>query len=218
MSITDKTRKLLWGRSGSRCADCEAKLIMDSTPHDDESVVGEECHIVSRRPSGPRHVPAFPSCEIDSYDNLLLLCRTHHKIVDDQPSTFTPEVLHQMKDNHEAWVSGTLDQSLSGYPSNGNDPLAEAFRKVASRMPDLIAEMKKDFAKKGNEFIREFFIISKRWTLNVSSSVFRYYFEDHENLQGKVHILENCGFVYDVTPGNAKKYRMTEEFVAMVVS
>ncbi len=218
MSITDKTRKLLWGRSGSRCAFCRTQLIMDSTPHDDESVVGEECHIVSRRPSGPRHLPAFPPDEIDSYDNLLLLCRTHHKMVDDQLSTFTPEALHQLKGNHEAWVAETLEQSSSGYPPNGNDPLAEAFRKVASRMPDLIAEMKEDLAKKGNEFIREFFIISKRWSLNAGSPSFVYSFEDHENLQGKVHVLENYGFVYDVTPGNAKKYRMTEEFVELVVS
>ena len=47
MAINDKTRKVLWGRSGNRCAICRRELVLDATTVDDVSVVGEECHIVS---------------------------------------------------------------------------------------------------------------------------------------------------------------------------
>ncbi len=102
--MSDKTRKVLWGRSGNRCAICKNELVIDATTQDNESVVADECHIVSSRPNGPRHDPSFPSEKIDSYDNLMLLCRTHHKMVDDQAATFTTDILRQMKANHEVWA------------------------------------------------------------------------------------------------------------------
>ncbi len=45
MAITDRTRKILWARSGNCCAVCRKDLIIDASDDDDESVVGEECHI-----------------------------------------------------------------------------------------------------------------------------------------------------------------------------
>jgi hypothetical protein len=100
----------------------------------------------------------------------------------------------------------------------GSRNIETTFQKVKKSMPELIAEMKKDLTNTGNEFMREFFIVSKRWSLNAADPCFVYYFEDHEDLQGKIHVLENQGFVMDVTPGNAKKYRMLEDFVELVVS
>ncbi len=52
MTIRDKTRKILWGRSENRCAICKYELISDETQVDDESIIGEECHIISEKPSG----------------------------------------------------------------------------------------------------------------------------------------------------------------------
>ncbi len=114
MAISDKTRKILWGRSGNRCTICKHELVIDATPEDDESVVGDECHIVSSRANGPRYDASFPSEKIDSYENITLLCRIHHKMVDDQADTFTADILRQMKTNHEAWVSERLtdDQKI----------------------------------------------------------------------------------------------------------
>jgi hypothetical protein len=63
--MTDKTRKILWGRSGNRCAVCEHELVVDATAVDDESVVGDECHIVSGKGQGPRYDSAFPSDRLD---------------------------------------------------------------------------------------------------------------------------------------------------------
>ena len=106
--ITDKTRKVLWGRSGNCCAICRRELVIDATSADDASVVGEECHVISSRPNGPRHDPDFPIVLVDEPENLLLLCRVHHKMADDQCETYTVELLRKLKANHEAWVCSTL--------------------------------------------------------------------------------------------------------------
>lgn len=111
MSITDKTRKVLWGRSGSLCAFCKTRMVIDASEVNAESVVGDECHIISGAPNGPRHDPKFGQDSLDSLDNLILLCRVHHKLVDDQPETFTAEALQQLKTNHEKWVQDRLGRS-----------------------------------------------------------------------------------------------------------
>jgi len=104
MAISDRTRKLLWGKSGNRCARCFRILSVDETELDDPSIVGEECHIVSGR-GGPRADADFPADEIDDYANLILLCRIDHKTVDDQEHTFDAAVLRTMKDAHERKVA-----------------------------------------------------------------------------------------------------------------
>jgi HNH endonuclease len=98
MPITDRTRKILWIKAGGRCSICNEQLATDATDEDDPSVFGEECHIVARSPGGPR---AADIADIDSYDNLILLCRKHHKQVDDQRSYFTVERLKTIKQEHE---------------------------------------------------------------------------------------------------------------------
>jgi len=110
MAVNEKARKILWGRSGNRCAICKHELILSPTPSDDESVVGDECHIVSNHTDGPRYYPTFPKNQIDSYKNLILLCRVHHKMVDDQCKTYTSDTLRELKLNHEKWVSEKLSE------------------------------------------------------------------------------------------------------------
>jgi hypothetical protein len=98
MSITDRTRKILWVRAGGRCSICHEQLATDATDKDDSSVFGEECHIVARSPIGPR---AADIVDVDAYENLILLCHKHHKQVDDQCSYFTVERLRKIKREHE---------------------------------------------------------------------------------------------------------------------
>ncbi|MBI2871252.1 MAG: HNH endonuclease [Candidatus Omnitrophica bacterium] len=83
---------------------------MDATPSADASVVGDECHIVSPKEQGPRFDASFPEDQLDDPANLILLCRVHHKMVDDQCETYTVEVLRLLKTNHEKWVSSTLTE------------------------------------------------------------------------------------------------------------
>lgn len=110
MAISDKTRKILWGRCGNRCALCKQLIVLNATSADSEAIVGDECHIVSPKKLGPRHDPALPESQMDEPDNLILLCRVHHKLVDDQPGTYTVERLKSMRRDHEAWVDATLSE------------------------------------------------------------------------------------------------------------
>ena len=92
-----------------------------------------------------------------------------------------------------------------------------SFLQVKGQMPALIAEMKKDLEGNQGKFVREFFVMSRQHILGGSDKPrFIYFEEDHENLRGKIDILENQGYVVDVTPGNTPIYRMSEEFVQLV--
>lgn len=83
---------------------------------DGESVVGDECHIISAQKNGPRHDPNYPAKELDGYKNLLLLCRVHHKMIDDQYETYTAEILLKMKETHQKWVAQKLTDSNKPKP------------------------------------------------------------------------------------------------------
>jgi len=110
MSISLKTHKMLWGRSGNRCAypTCRRTLVEDETETDDASIVGDEAHIVAREPDGPRGDSSLTPEERDKYDNLILMCKIHHKQIDDQPEKYTVELLHQIKQEHLDWVDKNL--------------------------------------------------------------------------------------------------------------
>ena len=110
MAISGKTRKILWGRSANRCAFCRHELVIDASAADDDSIVGEECHIVSGKIEGPRHDPALAPERVDDADNLILLCRIHHKMVDDQSATYSVSELQRLKADHEKWVASTLTE------------------------------------------------------------------------------------------------------------
>ncbi|MFF1612270.1 NB-ARC domain-containing protein [Amycolatopsis sp. NPDC058278] len=120
MAISDKDRKVLWARSGNRCALCRRQLVAERTATDREAVVGDEAHIAAQSPGGPRY-DEFPTNLTDSYDNLVLLCRVDHKKVDDQPEYYTSTVLRQKKSDHELWV----DQSLQRASSSESDGMVD---------------------------------------------------------------------------------------------
>ncbi len=131
---------------------------MKATLKDNESVVGEECHIVSGKPNGPRYNPKFQIDKIDSYSNLILLCRIHHKIIDDQPGKYTMAFLRKLKVDHERSIKEALKLASSQKSSSMSKSIESKFLKVKLLMPKLIANIKKDLTEEGNKFIREFFI------------------------------------------------------------
>jgi len=89
---------------------------MASNLTDSDSVIGEECHIVARELDGPRGNSSLPVNDRDNVDNLLLLCRNHHKMIDDQLNTFTVDDLKAIKSKHEDWVRESLSPSRKANP------------------------------------------------------------------------------------------------------
>lgn len=109
MAISNRIRKNLWTKSANRCSICKTKLF-SKKENSTEFNIGEECHIISGSKNGPRHQPNLDT--YDSFDNLILLCRNHHREIDELTNTYTEELLRYIKLNHEKWVQETLDDAI----------------------------------------------------------------------------------------------------------
>ena len=108
--MLEKDIKLLWGRSGNRCAICKIELSPESSS-DRPLVIGEMAHIVGRKADedkSPRSNSPLSEKDREKYANMILLCRNHHKIIDDDPASYPIEILHQIKTEHELWVQDKL--------------------------------------------------------------------------------------------------------------
>jgi hypothetical protein len=103
MSISEKDIKKLWGLAAGICSfpGCGADCIpfVDSN---DPTLIGEMAHVIAKQPLGPRGQPSGGS---DDYTNLILLCPTHHRLVDKAPEGTYPKVtILKWKEDHEASV------------------------------------------------------------------------------------------------------------------
>lgn len=105
-NISPKDQKILCLRSGNRCAfpGCPVILVIDKTDSDKESIIGDMAHIEVENPTAARYNPNMTVEERNSYDNLILLCKNHHKVIDDQPEEYTVQKLKEMKSTHEKWI------------------------------------------------------------------------------------------------------------------
>lgn len=94
---TKETIKKLFGLSNCQCAfpNCNQKLIISS------GVIGEICHIEAAETGGPRYNLHSDDEQRRSFDNFLLLCPTHHTVIDTDEKKYTVEVLRKMKRKHE---------------------------------------------------------------------------------------------------------------------
>src|SRR4030042_4383394 len=110
MSIKTRDIKLLWGRAGARCAfpGCGIKLSETTSESKSDVVIGEQAHIVAKEEDGLRGNSPLPPEERDSYCNLILLCPTHHTVIDKDVGTYTADMLHFLKSKHELWVEENL--------------------------------------------------------------------------------------------------------------
>jgi hypothetical protein len=54
----------------------------------------------------------MPASERDSHRNLILLCPTHHAVVDKTPHSHNAETLKQWKSDHEDWVHTELAAAM----------------------------------------------------------------------------------------------------------
>lgn len=110
MSISLETHKKLWGRSGNLCAftECNHPLVILPEETNKDSIIGVEAHIVAKKKDGPRGINNLLMDKRDEYDNLILLCSIHHKVIDDHPDEYSIEMLHKIKTDHEEWVKNNL--------------------------------------------------------------------------------------------------------------
>lgn len=96
-AISTVTVKKLFALSWNICAFewCNNNLCRDWI------IVAEMGHIEGYSPEWPRYNPNLPDKEKDSFDNLILLCRNCHSVVDKKESEYSVQYLKDLKIAHE---------------------------------------------------------------------------------------------------------------------
>jgi len=108
--ITEKSLKILWGTSGNRCAFPDCDIEITAIPQGAGYTLGEMAHIKGDKPGSCRYDSSQKDLERHSHNNLILLCPTHHTIIDkpENLNTYTVDVLMEMKENHVQHVKDKL--------------------------------------------------------------------------------------------------------------
>ena len=106
MSISVRTQKHIWGLFAGRCAICREHLVHNEVGRN--SLLGEIAHIVGDKPGAARGRHAMAAEERSLPDNLMLLCHAHHKLIDDNPASYTIETLHGIRQHFLSWLSKQL--------------------------------------------------------------------------------------------------------------
>ena len=115
MSITSKSIKLLWSNAAGRCSfrGCTERLSVEEAEGIAPYTLGEMAHIKGNKRGSNRYDPEQTDVDRDSYENLILLCPTHHTLIDkaENETEFSVELLHEMKQEHEEFISNRLQVS-----------------------------------------------------------------------------------------------------------
>jgi hypothetical protein len=106
--IKEQTIKRLYSLSGNRCTfpSCDQTFFKP----DSNVNISEICHIEAAESGGPRYNPDSTDDYRRSYENLILLCRNHHKEADDDVSQYPVEILKEMKKKREDEVRKLFSQ------------------------------------------------------------------------------------------------------------
>ena len=110
-SIRSADIKVLWGRSGNICAMCKITLAEDDTTSK-PYLIGEMAHIEGENLNSARYNKDMTDPERNCYENLILLCPSCHTQIDKNPSNYSVAYLHNLKKDHETWVSKTLQSRM----------------------------------------------------------------------------------------------------------
>jgi hypothetical protein len=94
---TEQTLKKLFALSGNQCAfpNCTHSII-DAN----DQIIADICHIEAAQKGGERYNPMQDDDARASFENLILLCATHHRATN-ETDKFTIQSLRKMKIDHE---------------------------------------------------------------------------------------------------------------------
>lgn len=106
MPISEQDIKFLWGKAAGRCSWCNKDLFPELKP---AGVQGDMAHIIAKSSNGPRGSKEAKKCDLDKYDNLILLCPNDHRAIDSNPNDYTVEQILKKKAMHEENIRSVLD-------------------------------------------------------------------------------------------------------------
>lgn len=128
--------KVLYGLAAERCSfpDCKRELVIKNESGERKQV-GKIAHIIAHSRNGPRADASYSDEKRDTYDNWILLCGTHHDMIDVMSGMYSVEILRNMKVEHESWVKNSLTLEVMGV---GFAELEVAANAILSSEPTVI--------------------------------------------------------------------------------
>ncbi|MEV7801934.1 Shedu immune nuclease family protein [Microbispora sp. NPDC088329] len=155
-AISSAELKKVYSLSGGLCAfpDCKAPRSLD-----DGTPLVEVAYISSPIPGGLRYDSNKPMVELRSYDNLILLCPSHHVLVDRDAERYTAERLASMRDDHVARIQEEISSRLNrapGIPRVETPPLPPTSR-GADRLRGALEIWEKEHGNGDEEFWQQLF-------------------------------------------------------------
>lgn len=98
---TKLTIKRLFALSGNFCTfpSCSLPMVEASG-----TITGQICHIQAQSTGGPRFSKKLSEKKIHAFENLILMCGHHHKVIDAEPDIYTVDSLLELKEIHESAV------------------------------------------------------------------------------------------------------------------
>ena len=94
---------------------------------------------------------------------------------------------------------------------SAHDERQPRYAKIERLMPSLLEEMREDL--KNHPAKREFVTFRKGLQYISDGTYLVYHPDDHVDLAGKLHVLENLGLVREITRGNVRRFLFEEELV-----
>jgi hypothetical protein len=108
---TRQTIKKLFALSGNLCAypSCSLPMVESSG-----TVTGQICHIHAQNEGGPRFTNSLSEKELHAFENLILMCGHHHKVIDAEEHIYTAKSLRELKQIHEE-ATGRAERSEDAF-------------------------------------------------------------------------------------------------------
>jgi hypothetical protein len=78
-------------------------------------------------------------------------------------------------------------------------------------MPALLEEIREDM--RNNPTTREFVVLKHGWIYNSRGPYLAYYLDEHEDLEGKLQVLANLGFVREISYNKDHRFLIEEKMV-----
>jgi hypothetical protein len=99
--------------------------------------------------------------------------------------------------------------------TSGASRRVDGAEKIERLMPALLDEMRQDL--RAHPTSRVFVVLKRGWVYNHEGLYLTYFLDQHEDLEGKLLILENLGLIREVTNTNVRRFAFEEQFVDYLV-
>jgi hypothetical protein len=144
--FTEKTKRSLRRRAGTRCSKPDCRVPTDG-PSDDGpdkiNNIGKAAHITAAAQGGPRYNKALKPEERRSITNGIWLCANHADLIDNDEETYPVPLLNEWKRKAEESAKDEQGKKLPGEHDAVNSLVAAATEQTAVFLPNLMSNASK---------------------------------------------------------------------------